>query len=154
VILPYIRSHGSSSRTHRRLDIAFCVRGGPASGVVFLAIMGIYGVVWFAVNQRTKEMGIRIALGGTRLNLITEVIRSNARPVISGQFAGLLLAITGSLALAKVSTDDRIFANAVNPLVYVASFMILQVGALSAMLGPAISAVRKDPVAALRQAKK
>ena len=122
-----------------------------AGAVVFLAVMGIYGVVWFAVSQRTKEMGIRIALGASKLNLVFQVIRSNARPVISGQIAGLFLALTGSLALSKVSTDNRIFTNAPNPAVYAAAFLLLQVAALMAMLGPAISATRKDPVNALRQ---
>jgi predicted permease len=122
-----------------------------AGGVVFLALMGIYGVVWFAVNQRTKEMGIRIALGATKLNLIFQVISSNARPVVSGQLTGLLLAITGSVALGKVSTDNRIFTGSLNPALYVVIFLLLQVAALTAMLGPAIAAVRKDPVNALRQ---
>jgi predicted permease len=122
-----------------------------AAGVVFLAVMGIYGVVWFAVSQRTKEMGIRIALGASKLNLIVQVIRSNTRPVISGQFAGLLLAITGSVALAKVSTDNRLFTNAPSPVVYVVTFLLLQVAALLAMLGPAIAAAWRDPVNALRQ---
>ena len=122
-----------------------------AGGVVFLALMGVYGVVWFAVNQRTKEMGIRIALGATKLNLIFQVISSNARPVVSGQLAGLLLAITGSVALGKVSTDNRIFNGSPNPALYVVIFLLLQLAALIAMLGPAIPAVRKDPVNALRQ---
>jgi predicted permease len=122
-----------------------------AGGVVFLAVMGIYGVVWFAVSQRTKELGIRIALGASKLNLIVQVIHSNTRPVISGQFAGLLLAVTGSVALAKVSTDNRLFTNAPSAVVYVMTFLILQVAALLAMLGPAIAAALKDPVNALRQ---
>ena len=75
-----------------------------AGGVVFLAVMGIYGVVWFAVSRRTKEMGIRIALGATKLHLVLQVIQSNTRPVIFGQLAGLLLAIGGAVALGNAST--------------------------------------------------
>jgi ABC-type antimicrobial peptide transport system permease subunit len=122
-----------------------------AGGVVFLAVMGIYGVVWFAVNKRTKEMGIRIALGASKLDLIVQVIRSNTRPVVSGQLAGLFLAIAGSVALGKVSTDNRVFTNAPSPVLFVVTFLLLQIAALMAMLGPAISAARKDPVNALRQ---
>ena len=122
-----------------------------AGGVVLLAVMGIYGVVWFAVAQRTKEMGIRIALGASKLDLIVQVIRSNTRPVVSGQFAGLFLAIAGAVALGKVSTDNRVFTNAPSPVLYVVTFLLLQIAALMAMLGPAISASRKDPVNALRQ---
>src|SRR5262249_53604518 len=109
-----------------------------AGGVVFLAVMGIYGVVWFAVNQRTKEIGIRIALGASKPNLIVQIIRSNSRPVILGQLAGLLLAFAGSIALGKVSSDSGILANASNPVLYLVTFLLLQLAALMAMLGPAV----------------
>ena len=122
-----------------------------AGGVVFLAVMGIYGVVGFAVSRRAKEMDIRIALGATRLHLVFQVIQSNTRPVIFGQLAGLLLAVAGSVALGKVSTDGRLFAGASNPALYVVTFLLLQIASLIAMLGPAISAARRDPVNTLRQ---
>jgi len=122
-----------------------------AGGVVFLAVMGIYGVVWFAVSQRTKEIGIRIALGATKLHLVLQVIQSNTRPVIFGQLAGLLLAIGGSVALGNASIEHGRFTDASSPTLYVVAFLLLQVAALIAMLGPAISAARKDPVNALRQ---
>jgi hypothetical protein len=122
-----------------------------ASGVVFLAVMGIYGVVWFAVSRRTKEMGIRIALGATKLHLVLQVIQSNIRPVIFGQLAGLLLAIGGSVALRNASTDIGRLTDASSPALYVVTFLLLQIASVFAMLGPAISATRKDPVNALRQ---
>ena len=122
-----------------------------AGGVVFLAVMGIYGVVWFAVSRRTKEMGIRIALGATKLHLVFQVIQSNTRPVIFGQLVGLLLSVAGSVALGKVSMDGRLFAGASNPALYVVTFILLQFASLFAMLGPAILAARKDPMNALRQ---
>jgi ABC-type antimicrobial peptide transport system permease subunit len=119
--------------------------------LVFLAVMGIYGVVWFAVSRRTKEMGIRIALGATKLHLVLQVIQSNTRPVIFGQLAGLLLAIGGSVALGNASTDLGRLTDASSPALYVVTFLLLQIASLFAMLGPAISATRKDPVNALRQ---
>ena len=122
-----------------------------AGGVVFLAVMGIYGVVWFAVSRRTKEMGIRIALGATKLHLVLQVIQSNTRPVIFGQLAGLLLAIGGSVALGNASTHLGRLTDASSPALYVVTLLILQIASLIAMLGPAISATRKDPVNALRQ---
>jgi ABC-type antimicrobial peptide transport system permease subunit len=121
-----------------------------AGGVVFLAVMGIYGAVWFAVSRRTKEMGIRIALGATKLHLVLQVIQSNTRPVIFGQLAGLLLAIGGSVALGNASTDIGRLTDASSPALYVVTFLLLQIASLFAMLGPAISATRKDPVNALR----
>lgn len=82
---------------------------------------------------------------------LTRGIGVNTRPVIAGMSAGLLLAVAGSVALGKISTESGIFRKASSPVVFVVTFLLLQVAALIAMLGPAISAVRKDPVNALRQ---
>ena len=74
-----------------------------ACGTVLLALIGIYGVVWFTVSRRTKEIAIRIALGATRRNVVVEVLRSNMRSVFAGLTAGLILAAIGSAALGRVS---------------------------------------------------
>ena len=76
-----------------------------ASGTVLLALIGIYGVVWFSVSRRTKEMGIRIALGATRHGVVYHLLRSNMRPVYVGLGAGLVLAAIGSLAMKRISSD-------------------------------------------------
>src|SRR5207248_8996663 len=56
-----------------------------------LATTGIYGAVSFAVNQRTRELGIRVALGAQRLDIIREVLRAGGKPVLHGLLAGLWL---------------------------------------------------------------
>jgi hypothetical protein len=76
-----------------------------ASGTVLLALIGIYGVVWFTVSRRTKEMGIRIALGATRHGVVYHVLRSNLRPVYVGLVAGFVLAAIGLLAMKRISSD-------------------------------------------------
>ena len=122
-----------------------------ASGTVLLALIGIYGVVWFSVGRRTKEMGIRIALGATRRGVIYHVLRSHMRPVYVGLVAGLVLAAIGSLAMKRISSDGGLPSDVLNPAMYVAVSLLLQVVALVATLGPVIRALREDPVQALRQ---
>jgi predicted permease len=121
-----------------------------ASGTVLLALIGIYGVVWFAVSRRRKEMGIRIALGATRQGVVYHVLRSNLRPVYVGLGAGLVLAAMASLAMRRISSDGHLPSDSLSPAMYVSVFLILQIVALGAMLGPAIRAVCEDPVQTLR----
>jgi predicted permease len=122
-----------------------------ASGTVLLALSGIYGVVWFTVSRRTKEMGIRIALGATRHGVVYHVLRSNMRPVFVGLVAGLILAAMGSLAMKRISSDGGLPSDVLDPTMFVAVSLLLQIVALGAMLGPAIRAVREDPAQALRE---
>ena len=117
-----------------------------AIGTVLLSLIGIYGVVWFNVSRRTKEMGIRIALGATRHGVVYQLLRANMRPVYVGLGAGLVLTTMGSLAMQRILPLDVL-----NPTMYVAVSLLLQIVALEAMLGPAIRAVREDPVQALRE---
>ncbi len=122
-----------------------------ASGTVLLALIGIYGVVWFTVSRRTKEMGIRIALGATRRGVVYHVLRSNMRPVYVGLVAGLVTAAIGSLAMKRISSDGHLPSDVLNPTMYVSVSLLLQIVVIGAMLGPAIRAAREDPVQALRQ---
>jgi ABC-type antimicrobial peptide transport system permease subunit len=122
-----------------------------ASGTVLLALIGIYGVVWFTVSRRRKEMGIRIALGASRQGVVYQVLRSNLRPVYVGLGAGLGLGATVSLAMKRISSDGHLPWDGLSPTIYVSVFLLLQIVALGAMLGPAVRAVREDPVQALRE---
>jgi ABC-type antimicrobial peptide transport system permease subunit len=122
-----------------------------ASGTVLLALIGIYGVVWFSVSRRTKEMGIRIALGATRQSVVYQVLRSNTRPVFLGLGAGLVLVSMGSLALKRILNDGYLQSDVFNTTMFVSVSLLLQIVAFGAMLGPAIRAVREDPLKALRE---
>jgi ABC-type antimicrobial peptide transport system permease subunit len=64
-----------------------------------LAATGIHGVVSFAVNQRTKELGIRVVLGAGRADIIREVFISGGKPVVKGLLAGLWLSVAVAAAL-------------------------------------------------------
>jgi predicted permease len=116
-----------------------------------LAVTGIYGVVAFSVSRRTREMGIRMALGATRANIVFSVIASGVRPILFGLLAGLLLAMAGAGVLAQVLRVTPIGLDVRDPVAYVAVSLLLALTALAAMFGPALRASRSDPSNALRQ---
>jgi predicted permease len=116
-----------------------------------LGVAGIYGVVSFAVGRRTREMGIRIALGATRANIVHTVIWSSATPIAAGIVTGLGFAILGARVLARLFAGTPVHLDAWDPIVYSSVVVLLAAAAIVAMLGPAERAASADPVDALRQ---
>jgi ABC-type antimicrobial peptide transport system permease subunit len=111
-----------------------------------LASVGVYGVVSFTAVQRTREIGIRMALGGTARDVMRLVLRQGARMVIAGLLVGLLAAwgltrVMGRL-LFGVSPSD--------PLTYATVLVLLSAVALLACWIPARRATHVDPGVALR----
>jgi predicted permease len=117
---------------------------------VMLAILGIYGVVTFAVNRRTKEMGIRIALGAQNKDIYHAVLRSSGRPVVIGLLIGLAVTAATASSVAPLSRNVGFTVNAMDPGAYVITAMLLAGVSLSAMLVPARRATRVDPMTVLR----
>lgn len=112
-----------------------------------LATVGIYGVSTYVAALRTREIGVRIALGATRTTVRRLVLRQGARPVIAGILVGLALALyagrTAKAFLVEVSPLD--------PLTFVTVTVLLGTVALAASYLPARRASRIEPVAALRE---
>jgi putative ABC transport system permease protein len=122
------------------------VLGGFALAALVLAAVGIYGVVAYGVVQRTRELGIRMALGAGGSTLLRMVIRQAMRPVLGGMAVGLVGALAGGRLLRGLlfgvgSGDPTILALVTGFLVTVA---------LAAMYLPARRASRSDPMIALR----
>jgi len=117
-----------------------------------LSVIGIYGVVTFAVSRRTKELGIRIALGAQKRDIFRSVLGNGARPIVVGLLAGLLLALAVSPVLARVFQVARSSfpVNVRDPLAYAGVAVLLAVAALAGMLSPARRATKVDPLVALR----
>ncbi len=113
---------------------------------VFLASVGIYGIMSFSVNQRTMEFGIRSALGATGRNILVLVMRSGLFQFKVGLILGLVLAYFFSKLLRNflfgVSTQD--------PVTYLLVAIVFTIVALSACLMPARRASQVDPGQALR----
>ncbi len=120
---------------------------GIFAGVaLLLATVGIYGAVAYTVEQRTGEIGIRMALGAQTRDVLQLIVNQGMRPVIFGLVAGLAAA----LALGRLIASQLYQTSAYNPLLLAATMSILGVAALLACLFPARRATLVDPVQALR----
>jgi predicted permease len=130
----------ASRRTSMLLANAF---GAVA---LFLASLGIYGVLAYLVAQRTREIGIRIALGSTRLGILQLVLREGSRLV----GIGFVLGIIAAASLRKAIATELYGVQPFDVRVLVAVMALLATIALLACAIPARRAVRVDPIVALR----
>jgi putative ABC transport system permease protein len=111
-----------------------------------LASVGLYGVVAYSVNQRTHEIGVRMALGAQRREILALVLRQGMGMTLWGLLAGLL----GAAALARVMSGLLFGVSARDPLTFAATVLILATVALGATYVPARRATRVEPTSALR----
>jgi predicted permease len=123
-----------------------------ALGVValLLSVVGIYGVVSFVVNRRTREMGIRLALGATRGRILWLVMRSALRPVLVGVGAGMAAALLAAQMMAQVLNHLPVPLRSGDPAVFLAVTILMVLTAALAVFRPALRAGRVDPMVALR----
>jgi putative ABC transport system permease protein len=119
---------------------------GFAGVALFLAALGIYGVVAYFVTQRTRELGIRLALGARPAALFRMVIAQGTRSVTIGAVAGLVAA----LGIAGMMRSLLFGITPLDPATYVVAIAVLVVIALIACAIPATRATHVDPVVALR----
>jgi predicted permease len=117
-----------------------------AALALVLAAVGIYGVIAYAVQQRRRELGIRIALGASREKVIGMVIRQALTLTLIGVAAGLMTAV----ALMRVLQGQLFSVTTTDPLTFVMVAMILVGVALLACLVPARRALAVDPASAMR----
>jgi len=126
---------------------AVIVTGSLGAAGLLLAAIGLYGVLSFSTAQRTREIGVRMALGAARDDVLRLVVREGMRVVGVGIAAGLVLALLGTRALTP-------FLFGVNPLdaaTFTGMTAVLLGTAFIATLLPARRAAGADPMAALRQ---
>ena len=120
---------------------------GAFAGVgTFLAAIGIYGVIAYAVAQRTKEIGIRMALGAQRFDMLRMILRQSI--VIAG--FGLVIGLAGSLAATRLMTALLYGVSTNDFKTYALVIVVLATAALLASYIPARRAMSVDPVIALR----
>jgi putative ABC transport system permease protein len=120
--------------------------GAFAGVAVLLAALGIYGVLAYFVSQRSRELGIRLALGARPRALFVMVVRQGMGPVAVGAALGL----AGAVAITTVMQSLLFGVNPVDPATYAAAAATLAVVALAACAIPAMRATRVDPLVALR----
>jgi ABC-type antimicrobial peptide transport system permease subunit len=113
---------------------------------LFLASVGLYGVLSFSVSRRVQEMGLRMALGAHAKDVIRLVLREGAIQLGIGLTLGLALAFVVSKAVALVMFDVQ----PRDPTVFGAIVVTIVLVGISASLVPALRATRVDPMVALR----
>jgi len=119
---------------------------GFAGFAILLAAVGIYGVVAYAVSQRTREMGVRIALGARRGNVLRMILNQGFRLALTGVGLGL----AASFALTRLMTGLLFGVKPSDPPTFILVTAALLAVALAACWIPAHRATRIDPVVALR----
>ena len=127
-----------------RLGAVLFATFGALAGL--LTVVGIYGVISYSVGQRTREMGIRMALGAQAANVLRQVIGEGVVLVAWG----LLLGLAVMLTISRVLSGLLLGVSARDPLTLAAVAGVLLLTALIACAVPALRATRIDPLAALR----
>jgi predicted permease len=113
---------------------------------LLLASIGIYGVLSYMVGQRTKEIGVRMALGAQKFDVLRMVMRDGARMII----IGVILGLVGALALTRLMRTMLYGVRPTDPLTFVSVAALLCIIAMLACYVPAHRAMHVDPIEALR----
>jgi ABC-type antimicrobial peptide transport system permease subunit len=123
----------------------------PASSLalrwaLLLALTGIYAVIAFSATLRTHEIAIRMALGAQRNGIATLVLVSGAKLALIGCSLGVLV----SLGVSRIIQSLLFQVSAIDPIIYLASALIMMIMALIASALPATRAASVDPIVSLR----
>jgi putative ABC transport system permease protein len=113
---------------------------------LLIAVVGVYGVIAYSVTRRTHEIGVRIALGAQKQDVLRMMVAEGLRLAI----AGLTMGVIGALALTRVLASFLFGVNPRDPATFVSVCIALATAALLATYIPARRAARVDPIAALR----
>jgi predicted permease len=113
---------------------------------LLMAVIGLYGVISFVATQRTQEIGVRMALGATRFDILRLIAGEGVRLILLGGVLGLC----GALACAQLLKSLLFDVGPRDPATYGAVVLLLGVVALAATLIPARAAMKVEPVVALR----
>jgi predicted permease len=122
-----------------------------AIAAVGLAVVGTYGVAAFAAERRTKEFGIRIALGAVRVDIIRLVLRSGAKPIALGLLAGICTGVGASHALGRLIENAPFVLDMHDPLAYFCVSLLLVSSSIIATIIPALRATTANPIHALHE---
>jgi predicted permease len=134
----------SDTMAQRRFSMILL--GAFAALALVLSSVGIYGVISYVVARRTQEIGIRMALGAKRADVVRMVLLDGTRLA----FAGVCVGLACALGLTRLMSRMLYGVSATDPVTFMAIPAILLVVALAACYVPAIRAMRVDPVTALR----
>jgi ABC-type antimicrobial peptide transport system permease subunit len=128
----------------RRLNLLLL--GTFALSALLLAIVGMYGVVAYVVAQRTREIGVRIALGAARGQVAAMIVRQGMALALGGIGIGLVVAVASTWIMTTLLYE----VTPTDPATFAAAVATVSVTALVACSGPAVRASRVDPLVAFR----
>lgn len=134
----------SASLGSRRFNLILIAFFGTVA--LLLATAGVFGVMAYSVSRRTREIGVRLALGAGSREILTMILGQGLRTIL----IGVAIGVAGSLALTR-SLESLLFGvTATDPLTFAAVILLLVGAALLACYVPALRATRVDPLVALR----
>jgi putative ABC transport system permease protein len=134
----------SESLSPRRFNAMLL--GAFALTALLLTIAGVYGVISYMVTLRTREIGVRIALGASRLDVLKLLLKQGAAPTL----AGVLLGLGGTLLAGRITSRLLFNMGSSDPLTLLSAAGLLAAMAMCATFIPSQRATRVDPVVALR----
>ena len=114
---------------------------------LLLAAAGLYGVTSYATSRRTGEIGLRMALGADRLDVIRMVLRD----ALTLMAAGLAIGLPAALVTSRLTAASLVGVSAADPAIVAGALLVMLVAGVCAGIVPAMRASRVDPVRALRQ---
>jgi len=129
-----------------RTSFTLVMLGIAGAMALVLGIIGIYGVISYAVSQRMREIGIRLALGAQRGDVLQMVLKQGAKMAL----VGVAIGIGAAFALTRLMTNLLFEVTAHDPVTFAAVAVVLFIVALWASYIPARRAMRVDPMVALR----
>jgi ABC-type antimicrobial peptide transport system permease subunit len=123
--------------------VLLSVFGGVA---LLLTVVGLYGVIAYSIVQRTREIGIRVALGANRRDVLRLVLGQGLKLTLTGAAIGLV----GAFGVTRLIQDLLYGVSATDPIAFAVVTILLALVALAACYIPARRAMRVDPMEALR----
>jgi len=129
-----------------QLRLMMTLLGTFAGAAALLAVIGLYGLISYSVVQRTKEIGIRRALGAQR----SDILSLMAGPVVRLTLTGVLLGVGGAFALTRLLKDMLFQVRATDPATFVGISILFVLVGVAASYVPARRAAKVDPMVALR----
>ena len=139
-------THGGAEQVDPQFRFLTKVVTGFAGAALLLAAVGLYGIAAYGVAQRTREIGVRMALGATEQRVVSLVVHEAIVLVAAGALAGSLLAWASTRMIRAMLFDT----STADPATLVGVAVTLALVALAAVFGPARRAARIDPAIAIR----